>query len=76
MERLNITGKELCKMLGLADNRQIPASLRDLGLVTFFKKGEKTYMYPVKDVIKVNEKLINGEISIKYNGGYYFTLNN
>lgn len=72
---LNITGKELCARLGLADNKGIPKALRDLGLVRFFQIGKKTYMYPIEDVDKVNEKLLNGEISIKVNGGYYITLN-
>tara|TARA_R110001583_G_scaffold153828_2_gene305524 strand:- start:393 stop:551 length:159 start_codon:yes stop_codon:yes gene_type:complete len=49
-------------------------SLRELGLVSFFKVGKK-YLYPYEDIGRVNEKLRNGEITIKVDKGYYITLN-
>tara|TARA_R110002167_G_scaffold81296_6_gene222714 strand:+ start:4197 stop:4424 length:228 start_codon:yes stop_codon:yes gene_type:complete len=75
MEKLNITGKELCERVGVAHHRHILIQLRELGLVNFFKIGSK-YLYHSEDAKKISDKLRNGEISIKVNGGYYITLNN
>ena len=71
---LNITGKELCERVGMAYHRNILIQLRELGLVNFFKIGKK-YLYHVEDVKKISDKLRNGEISIKTDGGYYITIN-
>jgi hypothetical protein len=49
-------------------------SLRDQGLVDFFKVGKK-YLYPREDIETINIKLRKGEISIKVNNGYYITIN-
>ena len=71
---LNINGTEFCNRIGIAYNRAILNDLRELNLVKFFRIGTK-YMYPAKDVEKVNELLLTGKISIKTNRGYYITLN-
>lgn len=72
---LNISGRMFCKSIGLTYNGDILKCLRELGLVDFFKVGNK-YLYPQEDVKKVSDKLRSGEISIKTNGGYYITINN
>lgn len=74
MERLNITGKDLCNKIGVSYNAQILRELREKALVNFFKIGKK-YMYPSEDAIKISNKLRKGEISIKVNNGYYITFN-
>ena len=74
IQPLNLTGKVFCENLGLSFNGQIMQSLRELGLVSFFKVGKK-YLYAYEDIEAVNQKLRNGKISIKVNNGYYITLN-
>lgn len=74
IEPLNLTGKVFCERLGLSFNGQIMQSMRDLGLVNFFKVGKK-YLYAYEDIEKVNKKLREGKISIKVNKGYYITVN-
>ena len=71
---LNIKGEQFCKELGVVYNRGILSSLRELNLVRFFRVGKK-YMYPSEDVKAVHTKLLNREISIKTNKGYYITIN-
>ncbi len=74
IQPLNLTGKVFCERLGLSFNGQIMQSMRELGLVSFFKVGKK-YLYANEDIEIVNKKLREGEISIKVDNGYYITLN-
>lgn len=74
IQPLNLTGKVFCERLGLSFNGQIMQSMRELGLVSFFKVGKK-YLYAYEDIEIVNKKLRKGEISIKVDNGYYITLN-
>ncbi|WP_233881838.1 hypothetical protein [Tenacibaculum piscium] len=71
---LNVSGNEFCKRLGISQNATIMQCFRNLELVNFFKVGKK-YMYPFENIEKVNQMLINNEISIKSDKGYYITLN-
>ena len=74
IQPLNLTGKAFCERLGLSFNGQIMQSMRELGLVNFFKVGKK-YLYAYEDIEVVNQKLRKGEISIRVDNGYYITLN-
>ncbi|MFK8281673.1 hypothetical protein [Capnocytophaga cynodegmi] len=71
---MNLTAEQFCKTLGLAHNYQIMEQLRALKLVTFFKVGKK-YLYPRTNIYKIQQMLVNQEISIKVDKGYYITLN-
>ncbi|NAS30395.1 hypothetical protein GTQ40_05385 [Flavobacteriaceae bacterium R38] len=74
IQPLNLTGKAFCERLGVSFNGQIMQSMRELGLVNFFKVGKK-YLYAHEDIDIVNHKLRKGEISIRVNKGYYITIN-
>lgn len=73
--KLNVTGEELCKNIGLAYHSDIVKSFRELNLVSWFKVGRKR-MYKSSDVYKINQMLHDGKISIKtFEKKYYVTLN-
>lgn len=74
MTPLNVTGEIFCKTLGLPYHNNIVKSLRELGLVNFFRVGKK-YLYRTEDIGKINDMLRRKEIEIKTDKGYYITKN-
>ncbi len=71
LEPLNLSAPAFCEYLGMNYNRSLLISLRESGLVSFFKIGVK-YMYLRKDAEKVQELLLERKISIKTDKGKYY----
>ncbi len=74
MTPLNLSAKSFCNYIGITYNGDILKSLRELGLIKYFRVGKK-YMYPTTEAEKISEMLLNNEISIKINNRYYITIN-